>query len=149
MTASPPPLVVRPCADGDRDALVALWGACGLLVPWNDPLADIALARSKPNAALLVGLEAGEDPPVASVMAGHDGHRGWLYYLAVDPARRGRGHGRTMVAAAEAWLAGAGMPKAQLMVRETNQTAMAFYARLGYAPSPVTVMQKWLKTDSP
>lgn len=141
------PLEIRPIADGERDAVVALWTACNLVVPWNDPVADIALAVSKPNAALLVGAEDGR--VVASVMVGHDGHRGWFYYLAVDPDCRGRGHGRAMVAAAEQWLVRAGMPKVQLLVRETNHAVMAFYERLGYATSPVTMMQKWLKTASP
>lgn len=147
MAAEPAGLAIRPFADGDREAVVALWDACGLLVPWNDPRADIALALSKPNAAILVGTE--DARLVASVMVGHDGHRGWIYYLAVDPAQQGRGHGAAMVAAAERWLADAGMPKAQLLVRETNRRVMAFYERLGYAASPVTMMQKWLKTPPP
>lgn len=150
-------LSIRPFAEGDRDAVVALWTACNLVVPWNDPVADIALAMSKPNATILVGTEDNgtedigtEDGRIVSaVMVGHEGHRGWFYYLAVDPARQGRGHGRAMVAAAECWLVEAGMPKAQLLVRETNHAAMAFYERLGYAKSTVTVMQKWLKTPSP
>ena len=140
-------LTIRACGDGDRDAIVALWRACDLVVPWNDPDSDIALCRSKPEtAALLVGELDGR--VVASVMVGQDGHRGWLYYLATDPACRGRGFGRTMVAAAEAWLTARGMPKAQLMVRETNTAVHGFYERLGYARSPVTMMQKWLKTTT-
>lgn len=152
-----PALAIRPLADGERESLIALWTACHLVVPWNDPAADIALALSKPNAAILVGFAdggiadggTGDGRLVASVMVGHDGHRGWFYYLAVDPAHRGRGYGRAMVAAAERWLADAGMPKVHLLVRETNHAVMAFYERLGYAVSPVTMMQKWLKTASP
>lgn len=110
--------IVRACEDGDREAVVALWRACDLVVPWNDPEADIALCRSKPETAtLLVGHCDGR--VVASVMVGQDGHRGWLYYLACAPDCRGRGFGRAMVAAAEAWLAIRGMPKAHLLVRET------------------------------
>lgn len=140
-------LSIRPYELADRDDVVALWTACNLVVPWNDPVADIALAVSKPNATILIGCEDGRT--VASVMVGHDGHRGWFYYLAVDPARRGCGYGRALVTAAEGWLREAGMPKAQLMVRATNHAVVAFYERLGYATGPVTVMQKWLKTDSP
>ncbi|KAA0681369.1 GNAT family acetyltransferase [Roseomonas genomospecies 6] len=140
-------LSIRSYEAADRDDVVALWTACNLVVPWNDPVADIALAVSKPNATILIGSEEGRT--VASVMVGHDGHRGWFYYLAVDPARRGCGYGRALVAAAEGWLREAGMPKAQLMVRATNHAVVAFYERLGYATGPVTVMQKWLKTDSP
>jgi len=131
----------------DRDAVIALWNACGLVVPWNDPAADIALALSKPCSTILVAEQEGG--VVASVMVGHDGHRGWFYYLAVDPDRRGRGLGRAMVRAAETWLTGAGLPKAQLMVRSSNAAVLAFYERLGYAPSSVTVMQKWLRDPSP
>lgn len=139
-------LTIRPFADGDRDAVVALWRACNLVVPWNDPASDIALCRSKPaTAALLVGELEGR--VVASVMVGQDGHRGWLYYLAADPDCRGRGFGRAMVAAAEGWLAAQGMPKAHLLVRETNTAVQGFYERLGYTRSPVTMMQKWLRNS--
>lgn len=140
MTASA--LAVRAIADGDEAAVEALWRAAGLVVPWNDPQADIALCRGKANATLLVGTLDGRI--VATAMAGHDGHRGWIYYLAVAPACRGAGHGRTMTGAAETWLRNAGMPKVQLMVRESNRAVRAFYETLGYAQSPVTVMQKWL-----
>lgn len=77
--------------------------------------------------------------PVGTVMVGHDGHRGWLYYLAVDPARRRAGTGRALVEGAERWLA-AHVPKVQLMVRADNPDAVGFWARLGYAPSDVTVL---------
>ncbi|PWC39663.1 GNAT family acetyltransferase [Azospirillum sp. TSO35-2] len=138
------PVAVRPCTAADGDAVVALWAACGLVVPWNDPAADFALALSKPNATVLAAVADGRI--VASVMVGQEGHRGWMYYVAVDPARQGQGLGRRMVAEAEAWLTAAGMPKVQLLVRDTNQRVLAFYERLGYATSPVTMMQKWLKT---
>jgi ribosomal protein S18 acetylase RimI-like enzyme len=138
-------LTIRDATPSDQDAVVALWTACELVVPWNDPAADLALALSKPNATVLLGTEDGRI--VASVMVGHDGHRGWLYYVAVDPTRQGRGHGRRMVAAAEQWLASAGMPKVQLLVRATNQRVLAFYETLGYATGPVTMMQKWLTTN--
>ncbi|SMH59525.1 GNAT family acetyltransferase [Azospirillum agricola] len=142
-----PTLAIRVCDPSDRDAVVALWTACGLVVPWNDPAADIALALSRPNSTILLGtLDGGI---VASAMVGHDGHRGWIYYVAVDPAHQKRGYGHRMVEAAERWLAEAGMPKVQLLVRETNQRVLAFYERLGYATSPVTMMQKWLTKPSP
>ncbi|WP_372396786.1 GNAT family acetyltransferase [Azospirillum sp. HJ39] len=141
------PVTVRPCTAEDRDAVVALWTACGLVVPWNDPAADFALALSKDNSTVLAGLVGGQT--VASAMVGQDGHRGWIYYVAVDPSHQGRGLGKHMVAEAEAWLAAAGMPKVQLLVRETNQAVLAFYERLGYAKSPVTMMQKWLTNPSP
>ncbi|HYD30349.1 MAG TPA: GNAT family acetyltransferase [Azospirillaceae bacterium] len=133
---------VRAYRDGDRDPVVALWSACNLLVPWNDPVADIELCRANTNSLLLIGQEDGS--VVASTMVGHDGHRGWLYYVAVDPERRRRGYGRRMVKAAEGWLAERNLPKAQLMVRSTNTTVAEFYRRLGYETGALVVMQHWL-----
>lgn len=140
-------LSVRPCTAEDCDSVVALWTACGLVVPWNDPAADFVLALSKTSSTVLAAVEDGRI--VATAMVGQDGHRGWIYYVAVDPALQGQGLGRRMVAEAEGWLAAAGMPKVQLLVRETNQRVLAFYERLGYAKSPVTMMQKWLTNPSP
>ncbi len=103
---------IRRFEDGDLDAVIALWQACGLVVPYNDPEGDIAFCRASPNAALFVS-EAG-GTIAAAAMAGHDGHRGWLYDVAVDPARRGAELGRRMVAHAETWLASLGVRKANL-----------------------------------
>lgn len=141
------PVTVRPCSAEDRDSVVTLWMACGLVVPWNDPAADFALALSKDNSTVLA-LCLG-NRIVATAMVGQDGHRGWIYYLAVDPDHRGNGLGRRMVAEAEGWLAAAGMPKVQLLVRSTNERVLAFYEHLGYVKPPSTLMQKWLTTPSP
>ncbi|CBS86870.1 GNAT family acetyltransferase [Azospirillum lipoferum] len=141
------PVTVRPCRAEDRDAVVALWTACGLVVPWNDPAADFALALSKENSTVLA-LCLG-NRIVATAMVGQDGHRGWIYYLAVDPAHRGNGLGRRMVVEAENWLAATGMPKVQLLVRSTNERVLAFYEHLGYVKPPSTLMQKWLTNPSP
>lgn len=135
-------LTVREYRGDDLGRVIALWTACGLVVPWNDPAADIALATSRPCSAVLLGDEGRQ--LAASVMVGHDGHRGWFYYLAVSPAFRLRGFGRQMVEAAETWLADTGIPKAMLMVRNTNTAAIGFYERLGYDRSSSIVMQKWL-----
>ena len=123
----------------DEAAIVALWQACGLTVPYNDPAADFRFALNKPNSDILV-----LDDLTGSVMVGHDGHRGWLYYVAVAPDRRRQGFGRALVAAAEAWLKQRGVPKVHLMVRETNQAVASFYQRLGYDSMPRINMQKWL-----
>lgn len=109
-------------------------------MPTNDPPRDIDFALASPNAALLVGTI--DDQLVASVMVGHDGHRGWLYYVAVDPSRRSDGHGKAMVAAAESWLKAAGAWKAQLLVRETNRGVIDYYRQLGYVERPIAFMQK-------
>ena len=123
--------------------MVALWHACELVAGTNDPAADFRFALAGPASAVLVREDAAAI--VAAAMVGHDGHRGWLYYVAVAPLHRGRGLGRGIVAAVEAWLRARGVPKAQLLIRETNTQVTGFYERLGYAAIPRTVMQKGLR----
>jgi hypothetical protein len=135
-------LLITPIAEADIAAVIALWQACGLTRPWNDPAADIAQARRGPNAAILIG-RAGS-AIAASVMVGHDGHRGWVYYLAVDPDRQSKGFGRTMMRAAEDWLRRAGIEKVQLLVRPGNETVKAFYEKIGYGEQPRVLFAKWL-----
>ncbi|QPF86409.1 GNAT family acetyltransferase [Bradyrhizobium genosp. L] len=137
-----PSLSIAPIADADVAGVVALWRACGLTRPWNDPAADIALARRGPNSAVLVGRDAGAI--VATAMVGHDGHRGWVYYVAVDPERQGKGLGRSIMAAVEDWLRAAGVPKLQLLVRRENANAGKFYETLGYEESSSVMLAKWL-----
>ena len=140
-------LSVAPIEDADIADVVALWQACGLTRPWNDPQADIALARRRPNSTVLVGRDA--DAIVATVMVGHDGHRGWVYYVAVDPARRAQGLGRDIMNAAEDWLRQAGIAKLQLLVRRSNAKAGAFYQSLGYTEAETIVFAKWLDGREP
>jgi ribosomal protein S18 acetylase RimI-like enzyme len=142
MTAPAADLAIMPITDTDVAAVVDLWQRCGLTRPWNDPSGDIAFARRGPNSAVLVGRQGGAI--VATVMVGHDGHRGWFYYLAVDPAVQGRGFGRAMTQAAEAWLVERGIVKAQLMVRADNDRVRAFYEALGYGEQKRVLFAKWL-----
>jgi ribosomal protein S18 acetylase RimI-like enzyme len=135
-------LAIAPIADADVAAVAALWQRCGLTRPWNDPTSDIAFARKGPNSAVLVGRRDGSI--VATVMVGHDGHRGWFYYLGVDPDLQGRGFGRAMTQAAEAWLTARGIAKAQLMVRADNDRVRAFYEALGYGEQQRVIFAKWL-----
>lgn len=120
--------------------VVALWRACGLTRPWNDPVADLRLAVAGPASTVLAGRQAGR--LVATVMVGHDGHRGAVYYVAVDPAAQGRGHGRAIMAAAEAWLRERGVPKLNIMVRRENAKVRAFYDALGAGEDDVIVLSK-------
>lgn len=140
-------LAIADATDGDIDAIVSLWTRCGLTRPWNDPRADIARVRGGANATILVGRDNGAI--VASVMVGHDGHRGWFYYLAVDPPQQGRGHGRAITQAAERWLAARDIEKVMLMVREGNRAVHDFYRALGYFDQPRTVFAKWLNGRPP
>jgi len=136
-------LRIRPYRDADLEAVVALWQSCGLIVSYNDPRQDIEFCRASGHGEVLVGEdERGEI--VASAMAGHDGHRGWLYYVAVAPRLQKSGLGRALVRHAEDWLKSLGVRKVQLLVRADNLTAAGFYERLGYERSRVAVLQRWL-----
>jgi ribosomal protein S18 acetylase RimI-like enzyme len=135
-------LLIAPATDAEDEALVSLWKNCGLTRPWNDPRADIAFARCSPNAAVLAGRLGGTVK--ASAMVGHDGHRGWVYYLAVDPSLRGRGFGRMMMRAAEAWLIEHGVPKLMLMVRADNKAVCDFYEAVGYQRQERVIFARWL-----
>ena len=137
---------IRPCTDEDFDAIAALWRATGLTRPWNDPAQDFARCRKTPNAEIFVAELGGA--VVGSVMAGHDGHRGWVYYLAVDPDVQRQGLGRRLMRRAEKWLESAGAPKVQLMVRTDNAPVRAFYETLGYTDSEVTTLEKWLDGEA-
>lgn len=126
-------IVIGEMADREHEAVIALWARCGLTRPWNDPEADVALAEATTTATVLVARTG--DHIVGAAMTGHDGHRGALYYLGVDPDRRRGGVGRALVRAAEAWCRSHGAAKVNLLVRSENQTVLAFYAALGYLPT--------------
>ena len=147
MTDPVPPLAIAPIADADVADVVVLWQACGLTRPWNDPAADIALARKGSNATVLVGRNSGLI--VATVLVGHDGHRGWVYYLAVNPEHRQKGYGRVMMDAAERWLRERGIEKLQLLVRADNTQVKSFYQSLGYSEQARIIYAKWLDGREP
>jgi ribosomal protein S18 acetylase RimI-like enzyme len=127
----------------DEAGVVELWRACDLVASYNDPAADFRFARAGACSDVLVGED--ETGRIAgSVMVGHDGHRGWLYYVAATPHARGSGIGRQMVQAAEAWLRQRGVVKVQLLVRETNTKVVSFYEHLGFEVAPRVIMSKWL-----
>nr|WP_190241933.1 GNAT family acetyltransferase [Bradyrhizobium algeriense] len=142
-----PTLAIADIADADVATVIALWQACGLTRPWNDPAADIALARREPNSTILIGRDG--DAIVATAMVGHDGHRGWVYYVASDPQRRAKGYGRAIMNAAEDWLRAAGILKLQLMVRKDNAQVHAFYQSLGYYNQQTVTFAKWLDGREP
>jgi ribosomal protein S18 acetylase RimI-like enzyme len=140
-------LAVAPIEDGDVAEVIALWERCGLTRPWNDPAADIALARRGANSSVLIGRDGGAI--IATAMVGHDGHRGWVYYVATDPDHRGKGHGRAIMNAAEEWLRQAGIAKMQLMVRSDNTRVQAFYESIGYDEQERILYAKWLDGREP
>jgi ribosomal protein S18 acetylase RimI-like enzyme len=141
---------IRSFQRSDTDAVVSLWEACGLTRPWNDPLRDIERKLTVQPELFLVGESTAPDDAgtvVASLMAGYEGHRGWLNYLAVDPAHRGHGFGRLLVAEAETRLEALGCPKVNLQVRADNSAAMRFYETLGYAADGSVSMGKRIIPD--
>jgi len=143
-----PTLDIRAFEAEDQGAVIALWDACNLLRPWNDAASDIRLCLDTPASNLFVAGAAGEDGIAglwATIMCGSDGHRGWLYYLAVNPARRRTSLARSMVRHAEDWLASQGIRKVELMIRPENDAVRKFYERLGYAVEPRMVMSRRLQ----
>jgi ribosomal protein S18 acetylase RimI-like enzyme len=138
--------LVRPFADDDEDAVVALWQAAGLTRPWNDPRRDIARKKQVQRELFLVAEEDGA--VIGTAMAGYDGHRGWVYYLAVAPERQGGGLGRRLMAEAEARLLVLGCPKVNVQLRSGNEAVATFYDRLGYTPDAATSLGKRLIPDA-
>lgn len=136
-------MLIGPLPSAQFDAAIQLWHEAGLTRPWNDPSQDLRRAIADPASAVLAGIEA--ESLLATAMVGDDGHRGWVYYLAVKPNARGRGHGRAMMQACEAWLVERGVPKLNVMVRDDNAAARGFYASLGYKLSDVVVLSRTLQ----
>jgi len=136
---------IRSFEDDDGDAVVELWSRCGLLRPWNNPHKDIERKRRVQRSLFLIGTI--EEKVVGSVMVGYDGHRGWINYLAVDPAHQRSGFGRALMDAAEQQLRRIGCPKINLQIRRDNLEAIAFYERIGYTEDVVVSFGKRLEKD--
>ena len=136
---------IRPFAIADTEPVIDLWHRCGLTRPWNDPHRDIARKLTVQPELFLVGEL--DDRIVASAMAGYDGHRGWVNYLAVDPDRRRSGLAGALMAVIEADLRARGCPKLSLQVRAGNEQALGFYRSLGYAEDRTVVLGKRLISD--
>ena len=138
---------IRPFELADEAAVISLWDRCGLLRPWNDPQKDIQRKLAVNPAQFLVGTEG--KSIVAATMIGYDGHRGWIYYLAVDPDRQREGLGRQLVDHAETLLRQMGCPKINLQVRTTNLKVIEFYRSIGFVQDEVISLGKRLEHDGP
>ena len=136
---------IRALQEKDRAAVLALWEACGLTRPWNPPEGDLDRALEGASSAILVAEDNGG--VTGSVMVGDDGHRGWVYYLSVQPDLQKSGLGQKLMTAAEDWLRDRGVRKIELMVRNTNDGVIGFYEAIGYGQEPVTVLSRWLIDD--
>ncbi len=133
---------IEPLPERLYSAAVALWQDTGLTRPWNNPDDDLRRAMAG-NASTVLG-QVEEDRLLATAMVGHDGHRGWVYYLAVAECEQRRGLGRQLMRACEEWARERGVPKIQLMVRSTNHGVIAFYEKIGYADAQVVVLGRRL-----
>jgi ribosomal protein S18 acetylase RimI-like enzyme len=136
---------IRAFRTEDESAVVALWKRCGLVRPWNDARRDIARKLAVQPELFLVGLT--NHAIVATAMAGYEGHRGWVNYLAVAPKWQRHGLGRRMMSEVERLLHLAGCPKINLQVRDTNAAALGFYSALGYTRDEVVSLGKRLEVD--
>jgi ribosomal protein S18 acetylase RimI-like enzyme len=136
---------IRAFHPADQPAVVALWQACDLVRPWNDPQRDIARKLKMQPELFLVGQL--DRRIVASAMVGYDGHRGWIYYLGVDPSVRRRGLGLAIVAEAQRRLLALDCPKINLQVRTSNVAVIEFYRRVGFSPDDVVSLGKRLIHD--
>jgi ribosomal protein S18 acetylase RimI-like enzyme len=133
---------IQPIPPEWRASAIELWERVGLTRPWNDPGADLERALASPTSTVLADVQ--DDQLISTAMVGHDGHRGWVYYLAVSPEAQRRGHGRTMMAACEAWLTDRQIPKLNLMIRGGNASVQGFYRAIGYEAEDRVVMSRRL-----
>lgn len=141
-----PALTIREYRAADEDALIALWAACELIRPQNDPRKDIA-RKLRVNPEWFLVAESGDGELVGSIMAGYEGHRGWINYLAVAPDHRRAGYGRALMAVAEQQLRAAGCPKINLQVRADNPGVIAFYERIGFCVEGAVSLGRRLEID--
>ena len=138
-------LLIRPFQKGDEEALVSLWDRCKLTVPWNNPYKDISRKLEVQAELFLVGYL--EDKLIASIMAGYDGHRGWINYFAVHPDFQGRGYGKQLMDNVENRLRELGCPKINLQIREGNDKVFSYYQKLGFVEEKRINMGKRLEDD--
>ena len=137
---------IRPFDPSDEESVVQLWTACGLVVPWNNPRRDIQRKLKVLPEMFLVACLDGQI--IATVMAGYDGHRGWINYLAVHPQHQHSGIGRRMMDEAESRLRAIGCPKINLQVRSKNVAVIRFYERIGFKEDDVISLGKRLEPDN-
>ena len=135
-------MIIRLYEPDDEEKLITLWNECNLVVPLNDPAKDIQLKFAQNDDLFFVGII--NDKIAGSCMAGFDGHRGWIYYLAIKPEYQKKGYAAKLVQHAQKALAAMGCPKINLMVRKTNERVIRFYKTIGFNDDPVTVLSKRL-----
>ncbi|HVU26948.1 MAG TPA: GNAT family acetyltransferase [Verrucomicrobiae bacterium] len=136
---------IRPFQNSDEAAVIELWQQCSLVRPVNDPKKDIQRKLAVNPELFLVGLLDGK--LIATAMAGYEGHRGWINYLAVHPEFQRNGYGRQIMEAAEKLLRNLGCPKINLQVLTKNRAVIEFYQRIGFSADDVVNLGKRLERD--
>jgi len=140
-------LQIRPYLEKDKPGVVALWEeAFPDNSPWNIPGNDIKRKLKVQRELFLVAEIKGEI--VGTAMAGFDGHRGWVYYVAVSKKYRRQGIGKALMEHVEKGLKDMGCPKLNLQVRSSNTEVAEFYKRLGYDIEDRVSMGKLLTRDT-
>ena len=137
---------IREFSESDREAVIELWDVCELTRPWNNPDLDISRKLRVQPELFLVGEVQGK--VIASAMAGYDGHRGSVFYLAVSPSYQGLGYGEQLMARIEELLTSMGCPKLNVVVRTSNDKVLAFYNSLGYTADEVVSLGRRLIADA-
>ncbi|NVK73309.1 GNAT family acetyltransferase [Marinomonas sp. CT5] len=138
---------IRLFTQNDREAVKSLWQRCDLTKPWNDPDKDISRKLAYQPDLFFVGEDTESGEVIASAMAGYDGHRGSVFYLAISPDHQGKGYGKDVMQHIETVLTGLGCPKLNIVVRSSNAQVLAFYDKQGYTPDSVTSIGKRLIPD--
>ena len=138
-------MITRRFIEADTEAVVSLWKACGLVVPWNNPYLDIQRKMTERPELFLVGEIDGV--VMSSIMGGYEGHRGWINYMAVAPEWQKQHYGQQLVKTIEEKLLALGCPKINLQVRSTNKPVIAFYESAGFAIDQAVSMGKRIIPD--
>jgi ribosomal protein S18 acetylase RimI-like enzyme len=124
-------IILRSYHESDEPQVVELWRQLFPdSPPWNDPHKDIARKLSVQRELFIVAML--KEELVGTAVGGYDGHRGWVYYVAVKPDLRRQGIGAALMQRVERELAELGCPKLNLQVRAENIDVVAFYESLGY-----------------
>ncbi|HEY3780154.1 MAG TPA: GNAT family acetyltransferase [Fimbriimonadaceae bacterium] len=136
---------IRQFQETDRAGVLSVWVNSGITRPWNNPDKDIDRKVAVDPNGFLVALQ--DSVLVGTVMAGYDGHRGWIQYMAVDPGAQRGGIGRALMDAAVGLLRERGCPKINLQVRRDNEAVVDFYTTLGFVEDDVLSMGFRLEAD--
>jgi ribosomal protein S18 acetylase RimI-like enzyme len=131
-----------------RGQVVALWQSVfGYETAHNEPVLAIMKKLAVQDGLFFVATD--KVNVVGTVLAGYDGHRGWLYSVAVDSSRQRQGIGRLLVKHAERALCRVGCMKVNLQLLASNESTASFYTSLGYSVEPRVSMGRLLPENIP